>query len=248
VIPYRPPKKIIYLPRLKFFTKISSPSRRLHSQAHSASEVVDIVAIPGRVIGRVHRLVRALVIPVVSGGDDCLGSNVAPTEVPVVGAERPIRAVDAPVVGDDPTVVPHLVARVATQVPVEVAKASVVLLKHDRLSFHIADLFGDNPFGDFLEDGEALLDDFNGLGVTDDVLGGFQSLTPIIAVEVVHSIEIVKAGKGRKASPVVKRGGTIVASGNSGALLDRYRRREYSRCECGGSDQRKSEFGEHGWI
>jgi len=61
-----------------------------------------------------------------------------------------------------------LMARRAKEVVTEAAKRRIILLKDDRLSLHVADLFSDDLFSHFLQNGETLLNNCDSLTVADD--------------------------------------------------------------------------------
>lgn len=89
----------------------------------------------------------------------------------------------------------------------EQSKTGMELLKDNSLSLDFADLFEDDAFGHFLNDEEALLDDFDGLGVADEVGGCIDDLGKVRGgIEVVYAVEVVKVVKGGESTPVVEGG------------------------------------------
>jgi len=107
-------------------------------------------------------------------------------------------------VGDAP-VITDTVAGTARQITAEGAKAGVELLEDNGLSLNLADLLGDNPLSHLLYDKKALLDNLNRLAVADNFLLFFyDGLAGDRTAEVIGAIEVVEAGKGRDATPVVE--------------------------------------------
>jgi len=167
-------------------------TRNLIQRSSSVTVLVDKVGIQRGIVSTVDRLVRRRIVPVASLYDDGLRADVAAGEIPVVKAQRAVVVVDVAEVGADALVIANLVSGVATQVAVEVAEALVVLFKDDDLGLDLAAQLGDDLFGHFLENRQSLLDDLDRLRMTHDSLGRVYRLMPVVAVEIVDTVERVE--------------------------------------------------------
>lgn len=100
-------------------------------------------------------------IPVGASRNDVLAAEVGSAEAKVAGGKRRVGRDDVAEMACNSAVEADVVARGAAQVTAEGAEAGVELLKHDGLSFDLADLLGYDPLGHLLEDEETLLDDYD---------------------------------------------------------------------------------------
>jgi len=88
-----------------------------------------------------------------------------------------------------------------------------MLLQNNYLCLDVAYLFRDDPFSDFLQNGQFLLDkfDLDCLALRLDLLN-YNCLIIVPAIEVILPIKIVEALERRNAVPVVERDGIAPAS------------------------------------
>jgi len=100
-------------------------------------------------------------IPVGASRNDVLAAEVGSAKAKVGGGKRRVGRDDVTEMASNSAVEADVVARGAAQVTAEGAEAGVELLKHDGLSFDLADLLGYDPLGHLLEDEETLLDDYD---------------------------------------------------------------------------------------
>jgi len=134
-----------------------------------------------------------------------VAADIAAAEAEVVCGQRAVLGDDVAEVARDLGVEADVVAGSTTQVVAEEAERGVELLKDDGLGLNFADLFGDDPLGHLLNDEETLLDDFDALGVADELLILLNnSLAGDQALEVVGSVEVVEAGERGETAPVVE--------------------------------------------
>jgi len=133
-------------------------------------------------------------------------SEIVAGETPVVEVERPISMDELGEVVDDLLVESDLVVvGESAEVVAESAKASMELLKDDSLDLDFADGLGDDPLGQFLQNEEALLNDFDPLRVADEVPVFHKSLLEVEAIKVVYAVEVVKVVQRGESTPVVER-------------------------------------------
>jgi len=138
-------------------------------------------------------------------------------------------------------VVADLVTREMSQVALEVAQASIELLKDDGLCLNIADLLRDDSLGCFLENEKTLLDNGNLLSLASELLALSHSDSLLRAREVIRAVEVIKVAEGRNSVPVVERrpvvsfGETRLGNGRSNNAGN-YKRN---------SDKRGGDLGEH---
>jgi len=147
-------------------------------------------------------------------------------------------------VGGNVRVVSDAATRVTSEVAAESVQAGVELLEHDGLSLDLADLLCNDALSHLLKDEEALLDDFNTLGVANYLLFFFNSdraFAEFAVVEVAGAVEVVEA--------IHRAESTIVVKG-SGSTNNQFRGREGSGSDAGresgkSDNESGSEFSEH---
>lgn len=83
-------------------------------------------------------------VPVGAGREDVVASEVVARESEVVHAQGAVGLLDGAEVAGDGAVEANMAVRGAAEVTAEEAERGVELLKHYSLSFHLADLLGDN--------------------------------------------------------------------------------------------------------
>jgi len=106
-------------------------------------------------------------IPIGTTNNGRASTAVKTRKSKVISRKRPIGLDDTTEVASDGTVEADLVAGDAVQVVMEESKAGVELLENDGLGLDFADLLEDYPLSHLLDDEQALLDDFDRLGVAD---------------------------------------------------------------------------------
>jgi len=126
------------------------------------------------------------------------------TEAQVVGGERPICVADATKVVGDPLVIPNLVIGMTRNIVAKETEVGRELLENDSLSLDLADLLGNDPLGHLLEDEKTLLNDFNGLGMANELVLFNNGLGELRVDEVARTEEVVETVHGGDAIPVVE--------------------------------------------
>lgn len=177
---------------------------------------------------------RAGGIPVASANNNGLRAAASTLEAKVASGERAVRVADAAEVAGNALVEANRVAGRAIQVVAEVTEAGVELLKDDSLSLNLANLLGDNPLSHLLKNEETLLDNFNGLRLTDNFLLLLDDDLGEVdrSVKVIGAVEVVKVSKGRDTTPVVER-----CKGTSHEIVGGGQwRREHTRDDGGGEN------------
>lgn len=135
-------------------------------------------------------------VPVGAANDDGLRATGGARESEVITGERAIGVANATEMTRDALIEANGMAGGAAQIVAEVAKAGVELLKDDRLGLNLTDLLSNDALGHLLEDKKTLLDDFNGLGMADELLRLNNGLGDVRAIEVVDTVEIVEVIEG----------------------------------------------------
>jgi len=120
-----------------------------------------------------------------------------------------------------------------------------VLFNNDGLNLNIADLLGDDAFGDFLQNDELLLDelDVDRLALLRNF--GNDRLRVAAAVEVVRAVKVIEVRELTNIVPVVER--VAVASRQSLLNLAAERQRRGRSQRQKGEDKKSCGCGEHGW-
>jgi len=209
--------------------------------------VVVVGSTQGGAVRRANRLVGAFAVPVASRNNNGVRAHIAAVETEIVVAERAVRVVEVSKVGNDGAVIADLMTRGALKVVTEAAERREILLEDNRLRLHVADLLSDYLLSHFLQNGEALLNDRDGLAVADNFLGAFfDDLVGMEVIEVVRPIEAIEVVERRDAMPAVERDGFSMAAASSQfvAPLRQGRRHDpggQSRC----GNQSKEDFCEH---
>lgn len=91
------------------------------------------------------------------------------------------------------------------QIVTEKRETRMELLKDDGLSFNFANLFENDSLCHFLNNEETLLNDFDCLGVANQMGRGVDDLAEVNrAIKVVHSVEVVEVVEGGETTPVVE--------------------------------------------
>jgi len=125
-----------------------------------------------------------------------------------------------------------------------VADGRNVLLVNDSLSFNIADLFGDDLLGDFLQNEKFLLDDRDAHGLAYDLSLFLDDLSGHFPGEVVFTIEVIEPGHRAKTTIVVE--GHIATVQALGLRVERSCKGTAG--QSGDGKQGKSDLGEHGVL
>jgi len=144
-----------------------------------------------------HTLGRALAVPVISTIGNVVAPNILATESHIVGAQAPVRVNDLVVVSRNTRIITNITARGAG----EIARVGVghggVLVEDDFLRLDVADLLGDDPLYQLMDNGQTLLDDFNLLGVADlHLLLDDDDLVvrPVVVARSVETIKVTHVG------------------------------------------------------
>jgi len=204
---------------------------------------LDEASAAGSLKGRADRGGRGCVVPVVTADSNKVLANILASESEAVVGERAIDIVEVLEVAGNIGVVADLVGRDTLEVVGEPAERSVELLEDDSLHLNLADLLGDDLLRHFLQNDEALLDDFDAHSAADDLLLLDDNLLKVLVGEVVDTIEVVEALKGVEASPVVKR--NVLSAACNAVIPVAQRGRHYSGDQSRESDEREEQLGEH---
>ncbi len=120
---------------------------------------------------------RSRIIPVRTTHKNGASTKFATRKPKVINRERSILMDNVAEMARNASVKANLMSGDTMQVITEETETSVELLKDYGLSLDFTDLLGDDSLGHFLEDEEALLNDFNGFGVADDARRRIDDLT-----------------------------------------------------------------------
>jgi len=180
-----------------------------------------------------------VIVPVVSLGNDVVGTNITAVEAPVVGVERTVVVEEFVVVRDNIPVITNMSLGATAKIVVEGPDARPPLLEDNGLGLDLTDLLRDDLLGKLLEDNKPLLNDFDLLGMANDVLLVDNMLLVVGRVKVLTAVEVVEALQGFVPSPAfegerVATGAQVDWGGNDG------------RNHGGKREESDGEFGKHG--
>lgn len=185
------------------------------------------------VVGRVNRLEALGVIPAVAFGDDVVMAVIRAREAEV----RVVIVNELLEVGGDVTIVSDIVTGNTTDVVGEVAKGTVELFEDEGLGLNFADELSHNLLRVFLKHEETLLDNFDLLGMADElVLVNYIHFLKMTRV-VVDAIEVVETPQTFMTTPKLKR---LRAGSETGEQRSSRNTRNQS-----GNSEKTSKFGEH---